>query len=1268
MPAVRNEEVRVTADVNNFVTKMAAASAAANGFAKRLDEADQRMSGLVQTGLALAPALVPLGAAVVPAIAGLANQLGVAAIAAGTAVLAFQGVGDAVKSIDAYKLAPTAANFAKMKEALDKLGPAGQEFALFIDDVKPKLQGLQDVAQQGLFPGMEQGIRDLMPLLPRVKAVVFGVSSAMGELAQQGAEALTTDRWQQFFSFLQADASTTALDLGRTVGNIAEGFVSLLQAFDPLSQSFSTGLLNMSRDFADWAAGLSKTQGFRDFLSYVEHSGPRALDAIGAIAKALISIVEAAAPVGTAVLPVITALANGLSALADSSIGPILITTAAAVGVLGRSLALLQTVGLRGRGEAGGAAGFLTTRYVKPAKGVVGAFRDMRVASDELRVAEEKRVAAAASTRNAQFALIPAAEKRGAIDRYKAALGETAAAETRLRDASKARGDAMRTTAATIGKAGVAAAGLAVATSGVADNMGLSNTATLAMMGMLAGPWGAAIGGGIGLAMDFASANKDVADAIQQSSDALKSSSLDFGQQDSLFATARTNQQHHQTSIDEGNAKVNPFNVHTWDNLSSPGDAVNAIRDKFFGDGAKNKKAVDDQLRDINRLKTGAAAAFEDLSKTGDKSLFKGSSQQLTDFANKVTPALNQAGIKVKDFFRAARGSDLNLKGLGAIRSYFESFNSASGKSKAVGEALAGLSSQMTDTATAAGALKSAMDNLFGVQLSQSAAADAYTTALQGMQAQIKKTNGQIFGNSKAALSNRAAIRGSVQSLQDKVSADAAAGVSGAKLVDELTKGREAIIRQGVAAGASRGAMHAYIHELGLTPKHIATIITADGALTAMQKAEALGKLYGIVPKDVHTLIRQSGGDRSAKAIAALAHAYHLTPKEVRTILNAFDKTKKGKDSAQKNVDSFHGKNADLGAKDKTKPGKDKAQGTVDKFHGKEAPLTARNLAGTGVNAAQATVNSFHGKSVDVTVNYRRNGTKPNLFQQTVNPGAGGIATGGHIRGPGTATSDSIPAWLSDGEYVVRAAAVDRYGVGLFDRINSLQLASGGSVGSARASSGDVAGLTHELRASRREAKAARDEARARARARTRRQDALEAKRKKASDKLNNLLQSRRDYANTVRGAFVADPFGGTLGGFEGQLRHETAKLSTARTDLSKLRRRGLSGALLKDLTASGNANLIHQFAGLSRAQLAKEESAYRRRNSIDYAIGTAAGKVAYPGESALRHEITKLTGEIHALRHGRHIGNTNFNGRVTIRDSDAKTKTKTAARRVRHA
>ena len=48
--------------------------------------------------------------------------------------------------------------------------------------------------------------------------------------------------------------------------------------------------------------------------------------------------------------------------------------------------------------------------------------------------------------------------------------------------------------------------------------------------------------------------------------------------------------------------------------------------------------------------------------------------------------------------------------------------------------------------------------------------------------------------------------------------------------------------------------------------------------------------------------------------------------------------------------------------------------------------------------------------------------------------------------GPGTATSDSIPAWLSNGEYVIKAAAVARYGKSFFDSVNTMRFAQGGYV------------------------------------------------------------------------------------------------------------------------------------------------------------------------------------------------------------------------------
>lgn len=73
-----------------------------------------------------------------------------------------------------------------------------------------------------------------------------------------------------------------------------------------------------------------------------------------------------------------------------------------------------------------------------------------------------------------------------------------------------------------------------------------------------------------------------------------------------------------------------------------------------------------------------------------------------------------------------------------------------------------------------------------------------------------------------------------------------------------------------------------------------------------------------------------------------------------------------------------------------------------------------------------------------------------------------GFADGGHVAGPGTGTSDSIPAMLSNGEYVVNASATSR-NRGLLEAINSGRVprfASGGQVGAISAPASSISSVS----------------------------------------------------------------------------------------------------------------------------------------------------------------------------------------------------------------
>lgn len=66
------------------------------------------------------------------------------------------------------------------------------------------------------------------------------------------------------------------------------------------------------------------------------------------------------------------------------------------------------------------------------------------------------------------------------------------------------------------------------------------------------------------------------------------------------------------------------------------------------------------------------------------------------------------------------------------------------------------------------------------------------------------------------------------------------------------------------------------------------------------------------------------------------------------------------------------------------------------------------------------------------------------------------VAGGGAIRGPGGPRSDVIPAWLSNGEYVINAASARRIGIPALNRLN--RMASGGTVPRLAAGGGVTGG------------------------------------------------------------------------------------------------------------------------------------------------------------------------------------------------------------------
>jgi hypothetical protein len=420
--------------------------------AKSIDRYSGRIGLLGDTILGLGPALVPVAAEAVPAVAALGTNFLFAAAGAGTALLAFHGVGDALTKLNKAAIDPTDANLKAARLAMQQLPPAAQEFTLQLQALRPELQGLQRIAANGLLPGAGEGLQALTKDLPIVRQDIRAISGELGTIASDTGQALSSNRWQPFLRFVGREAPIGLGTMAHATGDVVHGLAELVMAFNPLTHDVDRGLVNLAEDFDRWASSVGRTKGFQDFLAYLEANGPRVLHLLGDTASTLLDIARAAAPLGGPVIDALDAIARIVGVIADSNLGTPLFTGILAMRLMTRTTQLWGQVGESSAGK-----------FIAGQKAAVVAIR------------------ATAS-----------AEQRAAMSAQ-----ELAAAQQRTTAGwSTIRGGAL--------KAGGAAAGFGLIASGVTDKLHLTNTATLAMAGSLAGPWGAAIGGGIGLVLDFA--------------------------------------------------------------------------------------------------------------------------------------------------------------------------------------------------------------------------------------------------------------------------------------------------------------------------------------------------------------------------------------------------------------------------------------------------------------------------------------------------------------------------------------------------------------------------------------------------------------------------------------------------------------------------------------------------------------------------------------------------------------------------------------------
>lgn len=217
----------------------------------------------------------------------------------------------------------------KLNAEMAELSPAQQDFARFVFGLKDELAGLRASAAEPLLPKLETAITGLLKYLPGVERFVSKVASGMGDLAINAVEALEHPAWVRFFSYIDKSAVPSMETMFEVGSNLTEGLISLYLALTPINEQAGSGLVALSRDFAEWANRLENTRGYVTFMQYVQENGPRVVHFLGELGLLFIRLVEAAAPVGEVVLQTLTLVVDAINSLPDGALTALVLGIAA---------------------------------------------------------------------------------------------------------------------------------------------------------------------------------------------------------------------------------------------------------------------------------------------------------------------------------------------------------------------------------------------------------------------------------------------------------------------------------------------------------------------------------------------------------------------------------------------------------------------------------------------------------------------------------------------------------------------------------------------------------------------------------------------------------------------------------------------------------------------------------------------------------------------------------------------------------------------------
>lgn len=278
--------------------------------------------------LALLPAIAPALAGAVGVLGSLGPMIGSATgglmglvsafSTAGTGAVAFgalavTSIGNVIKTgQDLDKLqaklddATNAKERAKIMEQINvlqqSLGKEEKKALATLEDFKDNWQEIASITQKPILKSFTNSLTTFKTVLNSLRPMFVSVANGAVTLSKNMDNAFKAPDLQNFIKWMNNNAGQAFVTFGNIAGNVLRTVMNLIVAFGPLGNDMAASMEQATASWAKWAAGLSSSQRFQDFISYTRENGPKILKVITNFSGALRRLFAAFGPMSADML------------------------------------------------------------------------------------------------------------------------------------------------------------------------------------------------------------------------------------------------------------------------------------------------------------------------------------------------------------------------------------------------------------------------------------------------------------------------------------------------------------------------------------------------------------------------------------------------------------------------------------------------------------------------------------------------------------------------------------------------------------------------------------------------------------------------------------------------------------------------------------------------------------------------------------------------------------------------------------------------------